>query len=200
MAGPISKLEAVNRILLSIGEQPVSSLTVSGVIEVAVAKTTLDDTIREVLSRGWHFNTDRGVELLPDNNKNILVPSTALSIDTVGDSAVYDVTLRASGSGFILWDTRNHTDEFDEPVVCDIVYELDWEDLPQVVRWYMTVKAARRFAENVTQSAVLYQFTAKDEEEALAAIKEQDADNADYNLFTESWLPFYTTRREDAIL
>lgn len=200
MAEQLSELGAINRILLAIGEQPVSSLTVSGVLEVAVAKTTLEDTMREVLSQGWHFNTDKNVKLTPDNDGHIQVPRTALDIDTCGESEYLDVTVRAYGAGQILWDVDNHTSEFSDAVYCEIVYWLDWEDLPTAAKWYITVKAARRFSETTTQSTVLYQFTERDEMDALTALKEMDADNADYNLMTESWLPYYTTRREDAVL
>lgn len=201
LAGPMTKLDAVNRMLLSIGEQPVSSLTVSGVIEVAVAVMTLEDTAREVQERGWQFNTDEAVELLPDNSGNILVPASALKIDTVGDSENLDVTTRNNGgAGFVLWDREEQSDVFDAPVTCDIVYNLDWEDMPQCARWYITIRAARRFAQSATQSTTLYSFTEKDEREAEAALKDADGENADYNLFTESWLPYKITHREGSIL
>uniref|UniRef100_UPI0040473467 hypothetical protein n=1 Tax=Shewanella sp. TaxID=50422 RepID=UPI0040473467 len=56
MAGT-SKLDAVNTMLSSIGEAPVSSLS-SGLIEAEIAETILDTIDREVQSMGWHFNTE----------------------------------------------------------------------------------------------------------------------------------------------
>jgi len=53
MAGT-SKLDAVNTMLSSIGEAPVSSLS-SGLIEAEIAETILDTIDREVQSMGWHL-------------------------------------------------------------------------------------------------------------------------------------------------
>lgn len=194
----MTELEAVNRILITIGEQPVSSLSVSGVVEVAVAQATLTNTSREVQSVGWHFNTDQSLILSKDTDGHIIVPSNALRVDTVGPSRDIDVTLRGYGEGLVLYDLKNHTTVFDDDVTVDCVYCLDWADIIQEARWYITVKAARRFSNSVQQSAMLYQFTEEDEKDALAKLKDAEADYGDNNILTDNWLGYMTTRREDS--
>ena len=54
---PTSKLDAVNSILLGIGEAPVNTLG-SGLQEAEIAEVTLNNINREVQTIGWHFNTE----------------------------------------------------------------------------------------------------------------------------------------------
>jgi hypothetical protein len=52
-----TKLDAVNTILIGIGEAPVNTLG-SGLQEAEIAEVVLDNINREVQSKGWTFNTD----------------------------------------------------------------------------------------------------------------------------------------------
>ncbi len=56
----MTKLEAVNDILLSIGEKPVNGLT-SGLPDAALAEAVLDKISRQVQLEGWNSNTRRGI-------------------------------------------------------------------------------------------------------------------------------------------
>ena len=55
---PTTKLEAVNTMLTSIGEQPVQTDDFAGLSDAAIAAQILDNVSRAVQSRGWIFNTD----------------------------------------------------------------------------------------------------------------------------------------------
>ena len=52
-----SELDAVNSILMSVGESPVNTLDTQSP-EVAIAQKTLRQVCREILSEGWVFNTE----------------------------------------------------------------------------------------------------------------------------------------------
>ena len=79
MAGT-SKLDAVNTMLSSIGEAPVSSLS-SGLIEAEIAETILDTVDREVQSMGWNFNTELKKNFAQDVSGQILLPADILRAD-----------------------------------------------------------------------------------------------------------------------
>ena len=66
----MTELEAVNVLLTTIGEAPVL-INGKQTTDVAIAQQVLNEVNREVQSRGWHFNTEYNVELIPDTSKNI---------------------------------------------------------------------------------------------------------------------------------
>ena len=55
---PQTELDAVNAMLLSIGQAPVSTLSVTGLKDVSFAQYILHSVSREVQLKGWEFNTD----------------------------------------------------------------------------------------------------------------------------------------------
>ena len=65
---PQTELEAVNALLTSIEESPVSSLTTTTTTDVNLAKTKLSEINRRVQKEGWHFNTDYDVTLSLDGS------------------------------------------------------------------------------------------------------------------------------------
>ena len=79
---PTSKLDAVNSILLGIGEAPVNTLG-SGLQEAEIAEVTLDNINREVQSLGWHFNTEVRYTLAKNTDGIINLPTNCLKIDVV---------------------------------------------------------------------------------------------------------------------
>ena len=89
----LTKLEAVNIILDSIGETPVSSLE-SGLPDAEAAVTKLDEINKTVQSKGWHQNTEKKLKLVPDSNKNIVVANNYLRVDTTGTTKSINVAPR----------------------------------------------------------------------------------------------------------
>ena len=55
---PTTQLDAVNTMLMTIGESPVSSLTGSVGVDVVEAKQTLNTVMKAVQTGGWVFNTE----------------------------------------------------------------------------------------------------------------------------------------------
>jgi hypothetical protein len=86
MLDPLTELEAVNAMLLSIGQAPVNTLNVSGLTDVSVARDKLSEVTRRVLSRGYSFNTDDNYPLSPDAESVILIPKGALKVKPSGTS------------------------------------------------------------------------------------------------------------------
>ncbi|HWL80103.1 MAG TPA: hypothetical protein VNR89_04060 [Roseomonas sp.] len=173
-----TELEAVNAMLAVIGEAPVNTLEDSGLLDASMARQLLRDTSREVQTRGWSWNTDKGFPLTPTAPApgEIIVPSDALQVDPV------DTTIDAVIRGKRLWDRRNHTTLFDRTVKCDIIRLLPFEDVPQAARQYIAVRAGRIFQDRTVGSEARNGFTQRDETMALVALQQYEAETADYSM------------------
>ena len=76
-----TELDAVNQILSSVGQAPVTTLDLQNP-EVSIAVNTLREQSKQVQLEGWSFNTEHGYELIRDSNTNeITFPPTALALD-----------------------------------------------------------------------------------------------------------------------
>ena len=60
---------------------------------------------------------------------------------------------------------------------------LDFEDLPEVAKRFITIRAARIFLDRTVGSTTLHGFTEKDEARSLAELKEMDGEGQDFNIF-----------------
>ena len=175
-----TKLVAVNTMLIGIGEAPVNTLN-SGLQEAEIAGIMLDNISREVQSKGWAFNTDIRFTLALNTDSEILVPSNCLYVDTTLIRRDYDkdVILR-NGK---LYDRTKNTFTFTEAVEVDLVYLLDFETIPETARNYITLRAGRKFQENILGSPTITQLQSKDELDALLTLKDAETQSADYNVF-----------------
>lgn len=178
----MTKLDAVNLMLASIGQSPLN--TISGTIpkEGTKAVLALDNALREVLTQGWSFNSDSGYPLTPSSGK-IDVPAGAAFIDpTYGE----DFTMRWDSSGtpaLRLYDNhkRSFTD-FEQEVKVDIIWFFEYEQVPQHVRQYVVNKAARKFQSGIMASQILYEFTREMETESYATFRRLELRQQDFNI------------------
>jgi len=184
---PTTKIEAVNIMLSAIGESPVSSLDDPSLVDVSLAESILNETSIDIQSQGLHSNTEINFPMTPNVNGEILVPNNCARIDTVGESRDVDVAQR----GNRLYDKikRSYT-TFSGTYYVDMVLLLEFNDLPQHVRRYITVKAARRFQGRFMGSDGLAAFTEIDEREALVAFERAEKLNEDNNVLTDNYDAF----------
>lgn len=189
---PTTELEAVNTLLGTIGEAPVSTLVGVQAADVLMAQAVLLEVSRAVQSLGWHCNTEEEFPLVPDENNNLQFPTNALHLDP---SVVryaqgeYDLVQR----GGKLYDRLNHTFEFDTTIYVDITFLLAFEDLPEAFRRYITIKAARIFADRAVGAETMHTYTLRDEQEAWVALKHAESDTADLNILKQA-LKFWRRR------
>jgi hypothetical protein len=179
-----TKLEAVNIMISVIGEAPVNSLGVgTGFIPVSVsqAESVLDETTKAVQSEGWHFNTEHEYPLTPDAvTQKITLPGNTLNVDL--DPQIYTESDPVQ-RGRKLYDRKNHTDKWKKEVKASITFELDFDELPEQFRHYITVKSARIFASRFLGNREIEGFALRDEIEAKARAIESDSENADRTIF-----------------
>ena len=177
---PTTELEAVNVMLTSIGEQPVNTLETPGISAVSIARAILHQTSRQVQERGLRCNTETDFPLPVDEHGNVRVPANTLKVDPTDPTK--DYVLR----GDRLYDRRNRTYTFTEPVRVDLVLFLPFEKLPQAAREYITIRAARIFQTRVLGSETLHAFTLEDERQAFLSLIAAEVESGDYNVFDHS--------------
>ena len=187
-----TKLEAVNIVLDCMGENPINTLEAgSGKPRQAVlAERQLDNTSREVQTRGWHFNTEKKYDLVRDGSNKITLASNVLKVDTeVNKYTDIDVVQR----GTTLYDKKNHTDTFTQDLEAEIVFYLEWTQLPEAFRNWIAIRAGRKMNARYLGDGDGEVFTMRDEMEAKRLAKAAEGKNSDRTIFDN--VDYQTTLR-----
>jgi hypothetical protein len=176
-----TKLEAINTMLSVVGEPPINTLDTVSRVDVVTALAILTETLKEVQSQGWHFNSDDNVPLIPDANGYIQIPDNIVRVDMTDEVYGKDLTIRANK----VYNKSTLNDVWPAQTIlkCSVVYMFDFEELPETVRRYVVIRAARIFNDRVVGDQLHHAFTAQDEMAALAALKEFDGETADNSIF-----------------
>ena len=184
MAIPIStdtELSAVNSILGSIGQSPITSLTGTALQnpEISFIKNLLDQVNRDVQTSGWHFNTQHRVKQSPDAQGNYVVPQNSILYD-ISDGQIdrdTDVT-KINGK---LYDLVHQTDVFTKDYYFDIITLYNFEDVPPAIQRYIIARASMRAATQLVSNADLVKLLQLEEEQAKANALNYETEQGDYN-------------------
>ena len=154
-----TELSAVNSILGSIGQAPVTTLgavttdvTNSGqeIVntyanpQIAIIHNLLMEVTKDVQNEGWHFNKQDNKKVSPDGNGNFLIPNNYLRYDVHG--GLYDRNLDVVRKNGKLWDNVKDSDVFTGDLYFDITYLLDFNDVPPAIQRYIIARASVRAA------------------------------------------------------
>jgi hypothetical protein len=176
-----SQLDAVNEILGSVGQAPVTVLDQTNP-EVAFAYTTLMEISREVQAEGWVFNREFEYPLTPDSSGYINIPANVLQMD-LSESLVnepYDPVIRDGR----LYDKLNHTFTWEQGTYkFDILWYFPFDDLPQPFKAYVTAKASTRAAVRLIGDTALVQTLGAFEAQRRVSCIEYECNQGDYSMF-----------------
>jgi len=175
-----TELEAVNIMLAAIGEAPVNSLTGTVPVDVRLAQSTLTEVNKEVQSEGWSFNTEIDVTI----PRNATTEQITLSTDVLRiDANIHQhPTIDPIQRGLKLYDRLNNKFEFEEDLICTVVYFRTFNEIPEPARRYINIKAARIFVDRLVSDDGLRTYTEQDEVRARAILMETDLANGDHNI------------------
>ena len=177
------ELPAVNQILQSCGQAPVTTLDQTNP-DVAIAYQTLLEVSREVQAEGWSFNTEFHYEMTPETNNKISIPNNVLQIDLSHNAANMDKdVIRRNG---VLYDKANHTDTFTDKVECDIVWLFDWVDIPTPIADFIIARAATVVSSRIVGDGNQYQILQQKESFTRAMAMEYECNQGDYTYFGHS--------------
>ena len=175
-----TELEAINIMLAAIGEAPVNSLTGQVPVDVRIAQSTLIEVNKRIQSEGWSFNTEIDVTLVRNQTtKQIELSTDILRIDA---NIHQHPTIDPIQRGLKLYDRLNNRYEFEEDLICTVVYFRPFIELTEPARSYINIKAARVFVDRLVSDDGLRSYTEQDEIRARAILMETDLSNGDHNI------------------
>ena len=201
-----TELSAVNSILVSIGQSPISQLDFTNP-EVSFVYNLLKESNQDVQSEGWTFNLEYHIKNSNKTSDNkFIIPSDVMRIDR--DDSWYrtrDVVRRKDSDGiWKVYDRVNHTFEFpdDDYFYYNYVRLLNYEDIPAPFQRYVIYKACGRAAVQLVSNAELQKMMATFETQSRAACMEYECNQGDNNFMGwpddsayQSYKPYQMLRR-----
>ena len=183
-----TELSAVNSILGSIGQAPITTLTyVQGQPdpltnpEIALVHNILMEVTKDVQNEGWHFNKEDNVKKSPDANGNFVIPNNYLRFDIHG--GLYDRNRDVVKKDGKLYDNVHHTDVFTQDFYFDITYLRDFDDIPSAIQRYIIARSSVRAAVQIVSNSDLVQLLQLEEAKTLATAHEYDTEQGDHSFF-----------------
>ena len=178
-----TELSAVNSILGSIGQSPITAINLTNLQnpEIALVHNILMEVTKDVQNEGWHFNQEEHVPREPDSNGHFLIPNNYLRFDV--HDGLYDRTRDVVKRDGKLYDKVEHTDVFSSELYFDITYLFDFEDIPSAIQRYIIARASVRAATQVVSNSDLVQLLQLEEAKTLASAKEYDCEQGDHTFF-----------------
>lgn len=176
-----TELDAVNQILSSVGQAPVTTLDLQNP-EVSIVLNTLREVNRQIQSEGWIFNTERDYVMQPESSTNqISYPYNVLQMDANVEyhKNQYDL-VRRNGK---LYDRLNHTFQFTDDVHVDLTWYFDFTDVPPPIQTYIVARAARMCATKLIGDQEINKLLAEQEVYTRAAAIEYECNQGDYSMF-----------------
>ena len=201
-----TELSAVNAILGSIGQSPISGLDFANP-EISFIYNLLKECNQDVQNEGWTFNLEYHIK---NSNKNadnkFIIDSDVVRIDNedAWDKTRDFVRRKDSDGLWKLYDRVNHTFEFpdDDYFYVNYVRLLEFEDIPTVFQRYIIYKASGRAAVQLVSNANLQKMLAIYEQQARAACMEYECNQGDHNYMGwpdesayQSYKPYQSLRR-----
>lgn len=208
---PTSELDAVNTLLAVVGEAPAAAIDNTRP-DHALALQTLKETLLSELSKGWRFNTEKGLAIIPagtvawtdtagtTTTLNVFKAPAALlhwevtrTISQIGGSRPVVAAIReskqyqeAGAPVEIFYDRLMNRDGWDDRDVLyiDATFSLDFENTPAVFRRLVVALASRKFAESpvVSGDVTQVQYTLDDIADARVMAMRLEGVEDDYNV------------------
>lgn len=181
-------LEAMNSILALVGNSPATDYDSTTNLDIVLVRQVLEETSLEVQEDSWHFNRELEIELTPNGSDEVVLseqfttsgytPADIARIDFIAKkNCGKDITVRGGKA----YDRKDHTYEFGSSIYADVVWYLPWSDLPNDIRYYITVRAARKFAARRIGSDLIDQMLREQEGVAYTRARGAEMDRGDYN-------------------
>ena len=201
-----TELSAVNSILGSIGQSPISQIDFTNP-EIKFVYNILKESNQDVQSEGWTFNLEYHIKNSDKTSDNkFIIPSDVMRIDmTDAWDKTRDFVRRKDSDGlWKVYDRVNHTFEFpdDDYFHFNYVRLLNFEDIPAPFQRYIIYKACGRAAGQLVSNAQLQKMMSTFEGQARAACMEYECNQGDHNYMGwpdesayQSYKPYQMLRR-----
>tara|TARA_B100000287_G_scaffold330385_1_gene315060 strand:+ start:161 stop:799 length:639 start_codon:yes stop_codon:yes gene_type:complete len=201
-----TELSAVNAILGSIGQAPISTLDYDNP-EVGFIYNIFKETHQDVLNEGWVFNREKHIKYTNKGSDNkFIIDSDVIQIDRSDswDKTRHLVRRRDSDDIWKIYDKVNHTFEFpdDDYFHVNVIRHYKYEDIPAPFQRYIIYKASGRAAVQLVGNPQLQKMLATFEAQARASCMEYECNQGDHNFMGwpddsayQSYKPYVSLRR-----
>jgi|TARA_R110002012_G_C11566010_1_gene603863 hypothetical protein len=151
--GQMTRLAAVNQMLLAAGEAIVSDLENQSGVDTSIAEYLLDEYTDDFQLRGLANNMYSKV-LTVGVDGLVHLPQTIISLNfetllVNEDLVTVKVSVKKQAGGFILWNVTDQTSDFsaysDNTLKAQILDQLPWEDIDTPGQRAIVASAARRY-------------------------------------------------------
>jgi hypothetical protein len=151
--------------------------------EGQVAIDLLEEVSREFQSRGWRFNTVLDVTLALSSG-TIAVSSNVLDawpylLERTAPEREQSWVLR----GTQLFNLEDNSTTFTEAQRANIIYMIDWHDLNEPAKRYVTIRAARKFQQDMIGAREKDGFNEEAELQALRDFRRSERRSTQPNSF-----------------
>ena len=201
-----TELSAVNAILGSIGQAPISGIDFNNP-EISFIYNILKEVNQDVQNEGWTFNLEYHIkENVNTNDNKIIISSDVIRIDNedAWDKTRDFVRRKDSDGIWKMYDRVDHTYEYpdDDYFYVNVVRLLNFEDIPSVFQRYIIYKASGRAAVQLVSNRELQGMLSTFELQARAACLEYECNQGDHNFMGwpdesayQSYKPYQALRR-----
>ena len=200
-----TELSAVNAILGSIGQSPISGLDFANP-EISFIYNLLKESSQDVQNEGWQFNIEYHIKETVGADDKIIIESDVIRIDNedAWDKTRDFIRKKDADGIWKLYDRVNHTFEYpdDEYFYVNKVRLLNFEDIPTVFQRYIIYKASGRAAVQLVSNAQLQQSLSTFEAQSRAGCMEYECNQGDHNYMGwpdesayQSYKPYQALRR-----
>jgi|TARA_R100001530_G_scaffold64158_1_gene46122 hypothetical protein len=171
-----TELDAVNEVLSLVGIGEIADLTAPLRQDALQASATLSQGLMEIATTRNYYNRYEDITLTRDTDNKIPIAAN-----------VYDVELRNSNKQVViknnfLYNLTDNTFVFDSSLKADITYYLQFVELPEVVKRYLTMKTARKLYLKLFGVSPHLQALAMEEKMAYDVWQRYEDESGDLNI------------------
>ena len=201
-----TELSAVNAILGSIGQSPISGLDFANP-EISFIYNLLKEVNQDVQAEGWTFNIEYHIKENVAADNKIIIESDVIRIDMEdGHDRTRDFVRRKDTADGIwkMYDRVNHTFEYpdNDYFYVNKVRLLAFEDIPAPFQRYIIYKASGRAAVQLVSNGNLQKMLSTFETQARASCMEYECNQGDHTFMGwpdesayQSYKPYTALRR-----
>lgn len=171
----MTKVDAVNIVLSAIGGSPINTLDDNDDVDIDNILRLMDRVSLNVQLKGWDFNSLQ-MTLIPDALSKRILWNESIIKFTSTDGTVY------SKRGKYLFNVTDSTYEFNKSVTLSVITAVDFEDLPQCFREYITAKTAVEFQTRYMGDGDVAQDLMLELQEAMQGLTDYDLSMGQYNM------------------
>lgn len=185
------QIDAINEILLAIGEEPVESIdNMSDNLDAVTAMRCLKRVLANIQTDGYSWNSLDAVTMTPDSDtKRIRWNSSWLMLRNSDDTTMI---LRPK-DGYV-YNVAYQTFEFSASFTASIIKQVPFEELPYCWRNYVIQRASYLFASRFLGDANLQQLLAQDVTEAWSKCNAYEIEVGQANMFNNASITEVLTR------